>query len=238
MIICNRAPCNSQLNMSYNRLQIQEFRNQLDKLNPDKPVPAAYFGESSKSGFTRSLQHWGKYNTVSGQKTSFMWHHTVACHSGVIGANRGIDDYKFVMTGRFQSCLQRQSEEGRRTSVFEDYQSRSRIKVLNSKIDFVQPVRTKLVAIAKNINNKPGQADYITPARKRQRCLDPALPAGKRQRCLDPVNQSTPVKKTFNVKEPSVSPIISRPILDTFDANLHKNISIQLNLDLSDLSKR
>ena len=83
-----------------------------------------------------------------------MFHHTNQFHNGVIGTNRGEDDYFFVLTGTFQNNLERLENKGRRRTLMEMYQSQKKVGVLNCKIDFIKPMRTKLVAIGKAANVK------------------------------------------------------------------------------------
>ena len=202
MIICNRAPCNTSLDMSYNSLQTVNFRKQLDSLKPHQPVPAAYFGESYRSSFSRTLGHWAKYNAPSTKQHHFMWLHTVHSHSSVTGPNRGLNDYKFILTGRFQTNLSREIDEGRRQTVFEDYQNKNKLMVLNSKIDFIQPLRTQLVAINRNINNRPGQTQTDRPCNKRKRPV---------RQDTDQFISSTPKKKRKIIRrQSSLSPIKER----------------------------
>ena len=91
-----------------------------------------------------------------------MWQHSVSHHQGQIGVNKGINDYKFVLTGQFNTNIQRQTNEGRRQAIFEGYQEQNKLIVLNSKLDFIQPLMTQLVTRSSNINNKPGQKNRYT----------------------------------------------------------------------------
>ena len=75
--------------------------------------PAIYEGESYRSGYTRGKQHWSKYNTKSGQKTSFMYHHSTTNHSGTIGPDRGKDDYRLQVLEGYNSNIKRKTNEGR-----------------------------------------------------------------------------------------------------------------------------
>ena len=143
MIICSRSPCSDSVNLAPAKLQTEEFRLQLDKLDKNaENKPSAYFGKSFCSGFSRTRNHWTNYTTNSGKQRSFMWHHTLSHHTlshhrGTIGDNKGKDDYKFVLNGHFIFNLRRQADEGRRTVIFEQYQAEGKINILNSKLDFV-----------------------------------------------------------------------------------------------------
>ena len=110
--------------------------------------------------------------------------------SGRQGSNRGIHDYKFIITGHFTSNIARQSEEGRRQTIFESYQTRHTLQVLNSKIDFIQPLRANLATLTKNINVKPGQTNTC-PTKKARRTV-------KRKRRLK--DDQIPSKSTFDPK--------------------------------------
>ena len=160
-IICNRAPCNSRLNM----LQVDNINliKQLNNLPSNLTVeerPAIYEGETFRSGYSRSKKQWQNYNTKSGQNKSFMYHHTNTNHGGVIGPEKGSTDYKFKITDCFRENLTRQAQEGERQTLMEKYQADNKVTVLNSKIDFCQPFRTSLAIINKSSNVKPGLPDY------------------------------------------------------------------------------
>ena len=60
-----------------------------------------------------------------------------------------------------QNNLSRLVDEGRRQTIFEEYQMKNVLLVLNSKIDFVQPLRTQLTTITKSANSVPGKIDKI-----------------------------------------------------------------------------
>ena len=83
-----------------------------------------------------------------------------------------------VITGTFQSSLSRLVDEGRRQSVMEDYQAKKILTVLNSKIDFIQPMRTQLTTITKAVNYAPGKTDNNVPRYP----LHPPKPSIKVQR--------------------------------------------------------
>ena len=92
-----------------------------------------------------------------------MWHHTTTHHQSVIGPNNGIMDYKFVLTGTFHNNLDRLVDEWHRQTVFKEYHMKNVLEVLNSKIDFVQPLRTQLTTITKSANVAPGRLDKVIP---------------------------------------------------------------------------
>ena len=172
-IVCNRFPCNSNIKMTQRDLDTNNFRLQLDKLTPGQARPATYEGESYRSSYSRSLVHWGNYNTQSGQPKSFMFHHANEFHDCIIGKDRGTDDYIFVRTGKFTSNLDRLVDEGKRQTVFESYQRQNKVIVLNSKIDYVQPMRTQLTVITKSANSAPGRQDNFVPVIPLQSRDDP-----------------------------------------------------------------
>ena len=154
-ISCNRKPCTNQIDNR--KLSDKQVRNQLDKIQTNtSDKPAIYEGETFRSGYTRSKQHWQKYNAPKGKKSSFMWHHTANVHQGQIGNNKGQNDYKFAITNKFKDNLSRQTNEGKRQTVLESYQAANKVIALNSKIDFCQPVRTKLAVISKSTYILPG----------------------------------------------------------------------------------
>ena len=158
-ILCDRAPCNNNIIMTDRELQTNNLRRQLDKLRPGDQPPALYEGESFRSSYTRMKSHWSNYNNKSGQQKSFMWHHTINCHNSVIGKEKCKHDYKFVRTDTFRDVLSRLTDEGRRQTVMEEYQVNNRVIVLNSKIDFIQPMRTQLAITTKAHNFIPGQTN-------------------------------------------------------------------------------
>ena len=154
-ISCNRSPCNKYINN--NQLKDEQVRKQLEEINPDRQPdskPAIYEGQTFRSAYTRSKQHWQKYTNKSGQKTSVLWHHTQTDHGGQIGHNKGAEDYKFAITQSFRNNLSRQTDEGKRQTVLETFQQQQKVQVLNSKTDFCQPLRTKLTVINKNTNKE------------------------------------------------------------------------------------
>ena len=91
-----------------------------------------------------------------------MFHHATTHHDGIIGPGKGNQDYKFQVTGHFRDNLTRQTNEGVRQTDMEKYQAENKITVLNSKIDFCQPMRTNLAVISKSNNIKPGIIDIQT----------------------------------------------------------------------------
>ena len=85
-----------------------------------------------------------------------MWNHTNAVHGGVVGNDRGLLDYRFVLLDRYRDCLSRQSSEGFRQLQIEKKQSQNRAVCLNSKIDYIKPFKTHLSVNRGNINSGPG----------------------------------------------------------------------------------
>ena len=84
----------------------------------------------------------------------------------------------------------------------EEYQNKQVIKVLNSKIDFIQPLRTKLTILNKNINYAPGKLDRQTTQPNKYNNRKPLR--GKRRQTeptsiFNPRLTSTPEK--FNLDE-------------------------------------
>ena len=131
-----------------------------------------------------------------------MWSHTRDAHNSIIGPDKGAEDYKMIPTGFFKSNLARLVDEGKRQTLMEEYPNKQVIKVLNSKIDFIQPLRTKLTILNKNINYAPGKLDRQTtqpnkynnrkPLRGKRRLTEPTS-------IFNPRLTSTPEK--FNLDE-------------------------------------
>ena len=107
------------------------------------------------------------------------------------------------MTGQYLSNLERLVDEGRRQSVMEDYQAKNKVIVLNSKLDFIQPMRTQLTTITKSTNSAPGRKDNInynppllqagqmTDTRPKRRIVK----GRRRLPPFQPLQSSTPEKK-------------------------------------------
>ena len=82
-----------------------------------------YVGESSRTAYTRHLQHMARYRTAAngwqlpaldddGDKAgSFMWNHTRDEHGGVVGPAGGNSDYNLCIEGKFKDCMTRQVDE-------------------------------------------------------------------------------------------------------------------------------
>ena len=73
-----------------------------------------YIGETARPIFTRSKQHLDAYRyNQPGRKPieSWMWEHAVSHHGGIVGPNRGAEDYLFRLQGRFSKPLSRQVDE-------------------------------------------------------------------------------------------------------------------------------
>ena len=158
-----------------------------------------------------------------------MWHHTVDKHSGTIGPNRGIMDYKFVVTGTFKSNFERLVDEGRRQTIFEDYQSRRVLTVLNSKIDFIQPMRAKLTSITNNINYRPGQISTTNTKyppqqpQPQQQQIDNRKPLKGKRRILSSNKMSTPTKQARQQRPVTFSDISPITVHQHSVKNLHNS---------------
>ena len=133
------------------KLNNEDIKNQLAKVKPGDRIPAIYEGETYRSSYIRQRQHFDLYNSKKEKQRnkSFMWIHTEQHHEGKIGENRGQNDYKVTVTDHFRSNLQRQIQEGVRQTRNESFQRKDKVRVLNSKIDFNKPLRTKLTVIKK-----------------------------------------------------------------------------------------
>ena len=88
-----------------------------------------------------------------------MWAHTRDVHIAVVGPDQGAEDYKMAMTGQYRNIMERQVNEGTRQIMMEAYQAKNTLQVFNSKIDFVQPLRTQLTTTTKSVNRTPGNLD-------------------------------------------------------------------------------
>ena len=165
-IVCNRSPCNASLDMSPKALQTDPLRKQLESLRNIRNVPVLYEGESFRSSFSRCHSHFQKYLSSSEKvrNSSILWIHANTHHGGVIGSNNGEKDYIFVTTGYFKDNCSRQNDEGRRQSLMEAFQAQGKVILLNSKLDFIQPMRTQLALVNKNVNKTPGVPDGQTSA--------------------------------------------------------------------------
>ena len=109
------------------------------------PTKFAYIGETSRTGYTRLKEHMSNYRAASasseqrqpeGKKVkSWMWEHVRDCHSGVVGENGGMEDFKVKVSGSFSKCLQRQVDEDIR---MQEYEANGGI-LLNSKYEYYTP---------------------------------------------------------------------------------------------------
>ena len=82
-----------------------------------------YVGESSRTAYTRHLQHIARYRTAANgwqlptlddgeeKAGSFMWNHTRDEHGGEVGLGGGGSDYNLCIEGRFKDCMTRQVDE-------------------------------------------------------------------------------------------------------------------------------
>ena len=120
------------------------------------PTKFSYIGETSRTAYTRLKEHLSDYRAASaarlpalptddGSRTgcgkrkvnvkSWMWEHSRDIHGGVLGAEEGVSDYEFKVTGVFKKCLDRQIDEGLR--IF-DVEAEGG-KILNSKNEWFTP---------------------------------------------------------------------------------------------------
>ena len=134
-----------------------------------------------------------------------MWSHANNFHQGVIGEGGGMLDYKFTLLGTHRDNMSRQVHEGYRQLKLENFQSQNKLVCLNSKIDYVQPLMTKLTVASGNSNIQPGSSCQTQPA------------SAKRIR----VSTSTPVtssqydKELTPVQGSALGPANSRIIAET-----------------------
>ena len=88
-----------------------------------------------------------------------MWLHTQQLHGGVIGMNKGQSDYKYELISCYRDNLSRQSSEGQAQLELENLQKLSKVKCLNSKVDYIKPFKTNHIVLQGNTNKVPGQLD-------------------------------------------------------------------------------
>ena len=62
---------------------------------------------------------WGGRDLQSKDVKCWMWEHARDCHGGQVGAEGGVEDYKFKARGVFWKCLNRQIDDGLRMSACE-----------------------------------------------------------------------------------------------------------------------
>ena len=102
-----------------------------------------YHGESSRSGYSRGLEH-----TEDLQKSvegSPLWDHCRDSHDSL---QLPLNNFKMTLTGAYKGPLKRQTAEGCliTKSIMDRDRKNMKIKILNSKNQFYQPgiVRTKV----------------------------------------------------------------------------------------------
>ena len=101
-----------------------------------------------------------QYNSQGKAKEqSWMWLHTQQLHGGVIGMNKGQSDYKYELISCYRDNLSRQSSEGQAQLELENLQKLSKVKCLNSKVDYIKPFKTNHIILQGNSNKVPGQLD-------------------------------------------------------------------------------
>ena len=88
-------------------------------------ITLTYIGETSKTAYTRLSQHLAAYRAASAAKLpaqpqlvgigldrpkaakSWMWEHTRDFHGGIVGQNKGMEDYEVKLVGKFENCTGR-----------------------------------------------------------------------------------------------------------------------------------
>jgi hypothetical protein len=110
---------------------------------------AMYYGETSKSGYERGLQH--AEGLLKRREDNVLHKHMMIHHQGM--------EPEFVMsvTGRFKGCLVRQEDEGTRLS-----ESKATI-ILNSKMQWHQPAISRVVIVRGNLNDDQAGAPQADP---------------------------------------------------------------------------
>ena len=95
---------------------------------------AEYRGETKANVYTRGLWHLAQYRA----RNNWMWQHTAEKHGGVMGPNRGIDDYGMEVTSNFTRAMDRQLDEATRISRMEDGLDRRRVMEVPIRLESMQ----------------------------------------------------------------------------------------------------
>ena len=143
-------------NLNIKKLSTDSLLQQLSTNPPLNNPPAVYEGESYRVPYRRGQQHLSKY-TGKGKESSWMWNHTREVHGGLVGDNKGLLDYRFVLLDKYIDNLSRQSSEGYRQLQFEKEQKKAKAVCLFSKIDYIRPFKTQLTVNRGSSNSVPGR---------------------------------------------------------------------------------
>ena len=122
-----------------------------------KDIPALNEGESYRKCYSRLLGHWSKYTTASGEGNPSCG--TTQCL--IMVDLLAPTEVNLTTSSRIHSLTTSQSWQ----TLTESYQSQVKVKVLNSKIDFNQPLRSLLTVISKASNIAPGRPDQTKPSK-------------------------------------------------------------------------
>ena len=110
---------------SCNRCE-QKRKEEIDTGTPiEDTTEYRYVGETSRTAYTRHLQHLQKYRSKERNQDkrqpaqdqeddgsgTFMWSHTRDCHGGSLGQEDGSKDYKLEIEGTFRDTMSRQIDE-------------------------------------------------------------------------------------------------------------------------------
>ena len=96
-----------------------------DGIPVDSTTSYKYIGESSRTPYTRHLQHISKYRSKYNNRNkrkrneeededkngTFMWSHTRDHHGGMLGPDAGAMDYSLEVEGIFRDTMSRQIDE-------------------------------------------------------------------------------------------------------------------------------
>ena len=154
-MVCARKPCSDNLNML--KLSTAQLLKQIEQNGAKLSL---YEGHTFRGLYTSGKQHCSLYTGVNKDK-SWRWHHTRDDHGGEVGEVRGLSDYRFVPLRTHRDNLSRQTSEGYRQTLREHLQSQGKVKCLNSKLDFVQPLMSNINVSKGNRNFRPGQVSSI-----------------------------------------------------------------------------
>ena len=191
--VCDRQPCNMSTNM--NKLQTKDLLKQLETSKP-KHIPAIYEGQTFRSSYVRAGQHLDKYEARDPK--SWMWTHATQFHNST--ADNFQTDYKYVRLKKFRDNLTRQTNEGLRQTQLEHLQSKGKVRVMNSKLDFTRPFMTHLQVHSGSTNAIPGQP---CPAQPRVTTQQPSKSCKTvRFNCRSKVVKPKPVRPYRQKRKP------------------------------------
>ena len=151
---CNRQKCLMCLSTSGGSegkcwINNITYSIECNKCWTENKVKVIYHGESSRSGYTRGLEHIEDLENNSDK--SPIWEHCIESHNS---HQLSLDNLKMKLTGTYKGPLRRQTAEGcqisqtikDRENINNRHSETQKIKIFNSKNQFYQPgiVRTRV----------------------------------------------------------------------------------------------